>query len=470
MRKILLYIGVTIAVITIVISSQTEAKTKEITDVEIEKIERYTVEIPQEYDVSYSGIFQREFPKGFLPGIGSSMTFDNSSNNGNLEFYTISDRGPNADAPETIEGKKTKVFPAPNFTPFIGQVKIESDTKAVLEKSIALKSEGKKITGLPIPPGLTGSTKEVPLSERLVELNYDVNGMDTEGIDRDAKGNFWISDEYGPFIAKVEANSGEIVQKYGPGTGLPEIIKWRQANRGMEALTVAPNGKIYGVVQSTLDVEGQTKNTARFIRIVELDPRSGQTRMFAYPHEIELYARSRDAKIGDIAAINDTCFAILELGKIKDKNRKYHNTIYAIDITNATDLSDRQIANGKALEYGSAEELDRANIRMVEKNPLLDLREHGWKLEKTEGLAVTDSDSLAIINDNDFGLEGVILNGTQKIDMDLVRIKNAQLVNDLGESTPGQYLILPLSQQETTSQLWNVKLTRSLSSYCPDRR
>ena len=294
--------------------------------------------------------------------------------------------------------------------------------------------------------------------------------MDTEGIDLDRQGNFWISDEYGPFIAKVNPASGEILKKYAPGDGLPEIIKWRQPNRGMEALTVAPNGKIYGVVQSTLNVDKQTKNTARFIRIVELDPKTGRTRMFAYPHDFEIYAKSRDAKIGDIAAISNTCFALVELGKIKDKSKKYHNTIYAIDISKATDLSDRTLVDGKALEYGSAKDLETAGIRTVAKTPLLDLKDYGWKPKKAEGLAITGRNSFAVINDNDFGLEGIILNGRKEIDMDDVRIKNSRLVNSEGKSTRGQYLILPLSQEEKTSQLWNIELTRSLNSYCPTSR
>lgn len=468
MRKILFSICAAITAISIVLLSQTDALGRD-RDSKIAKIERHTVEIPRSYDVPYNGIFKAEFPAGFIPGIGSSMTFDNGTSNREY-FYTIGDRGPNADSPETLDGKKTKVFLAPEFTPFIAKVRVDSGRTAVLEKALPLKSSGKEISGLPIPPELTGSTKEMPLTERFAQLDYDRNGMDTEGIDRDRQGNFWISDEYGPFIAKVNPNNGEILQKYAPGAGLPEIIKWRQPNRGMEALAVAPNGKIYGVVQSTLDVDKQTKNQARFIRIVELDPRTGRTRMFAYPHEFELYAKSRDAKIGDIAAINNTCFAIVELGKIEDGDRKYHNTVYAIDIAGATDLSGRTLADGKALEYGSARDLETAGIETVAKNTLFDLREYGWKPKKTEGLALTNRNSLAVINDNDFGLEGVVRNGRKEIDMDEVRIKNNRLVDRRGQSIAAQYLVLPLSKQETTSQLWNVQLIRPIDKYCPASR
>ena len=69
------------------------------------------------------------------------------------------------------------------------------------------------------------------------DLGTDRNGLDTEGISLDKDGNFWISDEYGPFIAKVD-KKGNILEKYGPGMGLPKILADRVPNRGSEGVTV----------------------------------------------------------------------------------------------------------------------------------------------------------------------------------------------------------------------------------------
>lgn len=76
--------------------------------------------------------------------------------------------------------------------------------RADIIKSIPLKVNGKAISGKPVPSGLTGSTNEVALDFNMNNLGTDVNGLDTEGISLDKDGNFWISDEYGPFVAKVD--------------------------------------------------------------------------------------------------------------------------------------------------------------------------------------------------------------------------------------------------------------------------
>ena len=111
------------------------------------------------------------------------------------------------------------------------------------------------------------------------KLSYDSNGLDTESIAVDSEGNFWTSDEYGPFIIKFDKNGKEF-QRYEPGNGLPEILKYRQPNRGFEGLTISPSGKVFAAVQSGLNVNGETDSTAQFTRIVELDPKTGKTRIF----------------------------------------------------------------------------------------------------------------------------------------------------------------------------------------------
>ena len=54
-----------------------------------------------------------------------------------------------------------------------------------------------------------------------------------------------------------------------------------------------PDGRILAAVQSTLDVDGKSKNKAQFTRLVSFDPRSGKTAMYGYPIDIDSYKSQR---------------------------------------------------------------------------------------------------------------------------------------------------------------------------------
>lgn len=224
---------------------------------------------------------EKEFANGINPGYGSGLMFKSLNNDGSIEFYCVTDRGPNGDIPTYIKDGKTypgKFFPTPKFTPSIGILKIDQN-KAQIIDSIPLKDKNNhKISGKVIPFGAIGSTGEVALDFKMNDLGTDVNGLDTEGITRDKDGNFWLCDEYGPFLIKTDSN-GKILEKYGPGMGLPSILAQRVPNRGFEGLTIDDDGNIVGIVQSPLDVDGKTSKTAPYTRIVKLNPQTKEVKM-----------------------------------------------------------------------------------------------------------------------------------------------------------------------------------------------
>lgn len=255
-----------------------------------------------------------------------------------------------------------------------------------------MKVNGKPISGKPIPSGLTGSTNEVALDFNMKDLGTDRNGLDTEGISLDKDGNFWISDEYGPFIAKVD-KKGNILEKYGPGMGLPKILADRVPNRGSEGVTVDEKGHVFALIQSPLDVDGKTAKTAKYTRIVELDPVTKETTMYAYPVDTG-YKNTGAAKIGDITSIGNGQFLMIEQGK---QHGEMQNLIYKVDLNGATPIPD----NGD-LEYGRLD----GKIVPAKKELVLDLRAQGWNIEKAEGLALLpDRKTIAVVNDNDFGMD-----------------------------------------------------------------
>lgn len=186
----------------------------------------YDVSIADELKVPFADSKGGYFEGGLVTGFGSAVTFKGYNEAGEMQFYAVTDRGPNADAPKyEKDGTQTeaKIFPCPEFTPSIGIVTIK-DNGAVVDEAITLKdTEGNEISGLPLEPGQVGATGERALDMQLNDIGYDNEGLDTEGIAVDEDGNFWLCDEYGPFIVKTDAN-GKILEKYAPGEGLPEIL------------------------------------------------------------------------------------------------------------------------------------------------------------------------------------------------------------------------------------------------------
>lgn len=369
------------------------------------QITKYLLTVPEEDYVMYTGPNQQDFPKGFLTGFGSAIALKSVNKDGSIDFYGITDRGPNGDGPKYQAGAEiydSKFFPTPKFQPQIGMIHIKDGQAKVIGKIGLTDENGKAITGLPIAPGLVGATNEIAIDDRFTRLGYDNHGMDTEGIALDKKGNFWICDEYGPFIAQYN-KQGRLLKKYAPGDGLPEIMKYRTPNRGFEGVTVAQNGLVYAGEQSPLNIDGKAGATAQFTRIVQLDPKTGKTKMFAYPIDVDAYTSSNEAKIGDIYAVSNTKFLMIEQGK--DRDKKMRNLIYLVDINGATDLTGVKI-DGKEPEFtADKKKLAEAGVKMAQKRLLIDLRANGWNIEKAEGITMLpDKKTIVVTNDNDFGM------------------------------------------------------------------
>ena len=322
-------------------------------------------------------------------------------------FYLLTDRGPNTDSNEADK----KVFPLPRYAPQIGRFRLQGD-KLVLVKVIEIRNaKGKKITGLPNPAH--GSTGEIAVDIQGRALRADPDGLDSEGLVALKDGTFWISDEYGPWLVHVGAK-GKIMERIGPFPGaksLPKVLALRRPNRGMEGLTVTPDGKtLVGLMQSPLDnPDAGARKTARLNRLLTFDPKTGASKQYAYLLD------ATSTAVSDIAAVTDHTFIVIERDPLfpgDPKSPSKMKRIYKIDIAQATDLSDpadgpngKQV-NGKTLEQLSDAELKDAGIVPVTKEVVADLMAlpGGFPHDKAEGLAVISDTLIAVSNDDDFGI------------------------------------------------------------------
>jgi hypothetical protein len=417
------------------------------------------------YEGTDAGV-KTKFPNGFPLAVGSGLGFA-GSNNGVSTFYAITDRGPNADSPTLLDGTPTKVFPAPSFSPTLVKLTIDQNGIRIADKKELVSSNGIKITGLPLPKGSIGSTSEVALNEtlsRVAGTGTDINGLDTEAIAIDPDGkHIWTCDEYGPFIAKVEIATGKVIKKFAPESGLPALIAKRQANRGCEGLAYdASNKKLYAIVQSTLDI---SKNTALFTRLVEFDPVTEKTtKTIAYPINPAEWEEGKagKAKLGDLTSLGNGRFMTIEQGTFADG--KVHNKLYVFDINNATDITAVKSGSDELEKVKTQADLAKLGVITARKEAVLaDLKDYGWLMEKAEGLTIIDNSTLAVSNDNDFGLK------VEVTDQDGKSVDATSLmVNDQGQMTDSKgnsvfsYKMIPSKLEERRSQLWIIKLAKPL--------
>jgi len=350
--------------------------------------------------------------KVFNGGFGSAMAQDPKDS---TIFYMLTDRGPNIDG--TIPNQK--VFAKPDFAPQIGKFRLKDKT-LILESIIELKNEaGVKLTGLPNPMG-QGATGETAVTPSGMMLAPSADGLDPEGLALAPDGSFWVSDEYGPHIVHFDA-TGRTIERINPfSTGtrkLPLVLARRRANRGMEGLTITPDGKtIVGIMQFPLfNPSSAAISGSLAIRILTFDIASGATKQYVYMMErATLQANS------EITAITNTTFLVIERdGEFPtDANRaSAFKRVYKIDVANATDISDQSNgAGGKLFGGKTVEELKTVDMLMangivpVTKTLVADLMTDISTLyphDKAEGLVVINRMMIAVCNDDDFGVVGM---------------------------------------------------------------
>ncbi len=311
----------------------------------------------KKYDI-YSSPAVKE-ALGEYPSIGSSLKFSSQSD-GVLYFYGITDRGPNMAFADKL--KHFVIMSKPDFVPSIVKIKLDTKKdKANVSEVIPLSYDGQSITGMANKniKEIFNSKTETALDLYGKELSSKGKlGLDLEGVALAGDGGFWVSDEYFPSLNYVN-RYGAITKRYNVGRGLPDIIKWRSPNKGIEGIAVTPNGKVYMTLESVLDVDHETKSAANFIRIIEFSPYTLSIRMFAYPYDQDMYEVTNKngvkAKIGDIDALSNDELLLIEQG---DKNGgKFRNAVFKVNIRNAIDITHKKLANGKELEFGLLEEV-----------------------------------------------------------------------------------------------------------------
>ncbi len=350
-------------------------------------------------------------------------------------FYGLTDRGPNADAPD---GNKSEMVT--EFTPQIGEFRL-ADGRAELVKQVTLKGPksrgGVKYSGRP-PHDTSEVIDDVAATNANggtpVPVARDAYGYDSEGLVALRDGTFWVSDEYGPYLTHFDANGYELGRltpyRNSPDNAahtiigyLPAELAYRVRNKGMEGLTVTPDGStLVGVMQSALQQPdlGTTKGAnVSATRIVAVNLRTYQSKQY-------LYLLDNPATTGgahsEITALSNTAFLLDE----RDGNFEpfAQKTLYKADINGATDVSGLTIGGkspeafvGTAGTDAALTALTGAGVHVAQKQPYLNVGTLVSQLDpsgaffahdKVEGVATTDAGrTLYLSNDDDFGIDTI---------------------------------------------------------------
>lgn len=357
---------------------------------------------------------------------GSSFTPKPGSRN---VFYGLTDRGPNVDGPN---GSKVEALPA--FDPAIGEFRLVGG-KATLVKRIALHAgDGTPYNGQVNCAASTGET--------ITDLSGTVlpctdTGYDPEGLVALRDGTFWVSDEYGPFITHFDRTGRQIGRLSPFDRSLPRELANRVPNKGMEGLTVTPDGHtLVGIMQSALQQPDLTKKPGNVppVRIVTIDLRTLVEHEYLYLLDDPADTSSA---VSEITALSDHTFVVDERdGKVEPGAFK---RLYVADLRGATDIGPAAhvsgvtydatkgglLVGGKTVEalVGKASTAEAtttlagAHITPVGKKLDVDFGGLVTRLDPTGGFfghdkvegvaALHGGKTLVISNDNDFGIDGL---------------------------------------------------------------
>ena len=352
------------------------------------------------------------------------------------KLWAIGDRGPNMKI-ELAVGKYglqhleplaalagAKVMPRLDIGPSISELYVDGDRVSCVRSFPLTDRSGKPLSGAPIPGGFS----EPAFTLDGAAIKADPCGADTEGLAAAADGTFWVADEYAPSIFHI-ASDGMVIARWVPeGTGhwfagadypvveaLPAIAVRRQLNRGFEGLALTPDETALVVAfQSPLagPDEDENERSARHVRIWKVDVASATViAEYLYPldtpdsfHRDNAQGKLRwkDLKISELIAPEGDRLLVLERGSATTK-------LYSVKLGSRKRVAVRyrDLAHNPSIEVMSRKNSLAKGIPVLTKQLVLSTDDHPEISPDLEGVARLDDNTLLLVNDNDFGVEGV---------------------------------------------------------------
>ena len=284
--------------------------------------------------------------------------------------------------------------------------------------------------------------------------------LDAEGIALLPGGGFWVSDEYGPGIFRFDAEARLMetilpppallpFQGAFPGrihfTGTAAPTTGRRNNRGLEGLSLTPDGKrLIAFLQSPTIQDGGAGNLGRQTRILQFDadmasPTYGRV-LAEHVYPLTLNGNTttnRHTPVSEVLALNATTFLVLERDGIGRGADPGLSPTYKRIVVASTEGASNIAGTGHDLQPGAPGHLPlpATGLKPVARHDLVDLldpvqlarfglntstnQDANSLCEKWEALSLIplkdpahpDDHLLLVGNDNDFKAEVVFHNG-----------------------------------------------------------
>jgi hypothetical protein len=363
-------------------------------------------------------------------GIGSGLSRAAGAPAGRI--WGLGDRGPNLKIDKAVKTygvtglsalaglPGAKLLPRPDLGPVLAELQV-GEHRIELVRTLRLHDPaGRPVSGL-APPGDGEAEMEPVFDLQGHRLAADPGGADTEGVAALSDGGFWVAEEYGPSLMRVDAD-GVVRARWVPegaslaGTAypqspvLPAIAARRRMNRGFEAVAVSPDQRwLFVCFQSALE-RPDGGAVAPFVRLWRLDAATGAVAAeHLYPFDPpSSFVRdaeagkvaTRDLKVCEIAALDSDRLLVLE--RIARSTKIYRVDLRAPPVPEAW----RAAATSPALEELSAKARAARGVPVLAKTLMFSTDQARRVAEGLEGMAVLSDRELIVSTDNDFGVDG----------------------------------------------------------------
>jgi hypothetical protein len=339
-------------------------------------------------------------------------------------FLSVTDRGPSLEA--QVGGKPRTLFGVPGYTPSIVRLELREGQLSLAERIPLRLPDGllHPRTGTPFVTGLPALATDPPAYDLTGKTTYAVDplAVDPRGVARDPRdGSYWLSEALGPSLLNV-APDGSILSRLVPAGSplasspiptravLPSELGQRRPGRGLEGVAVSPDGsRLFAIMGSSLPMDSRPQDNSRLIRLLSLNLQAGEPSLdgeYLYLAEAapRLGLRSQDElRVADLAALSASRLLVMERDSAEGGTFKM---VYRFDLAQATNVLGVGGTAERTLDQTDPAELQRLGYQFPIKEPVINVALLGYK-SKVDGLAVVDASTLAMINDNDFGLAGV---------------------------------------------------------------